>query len=67
MSFLLDTNTFRLISGDLPMQPTLSCHNLTHVYGRGETVDEAVANVSAEFAAGEMCLLQGSGCVASVG
>lgn len=41
------------------MQPTLACRNLAHVYGRGDMAERAIANVSVEFAAREMCLLMG--------
>lgn len=41
------------------MQSTLSCQNLTHVYGRGEVAERAVEDVSVEFAPGESCVLMG--------
>lgn len=41
-----------------PMKP-LICQDLTHVYGRGETAEAAISDVTAEFAAGETCVLMG--------
>src|SRR5487761_995115 len=37
----------------------LYCRNLTHLYGRGETAESALADVSAEFAPGETCVVMG--------
>jgi ABC-type lipoprotein export system ATPase subunit len=37
----------------------LYCRNLTHVYGQGETAEVALDGVTAEFAAGEACVLMG--------
>ncbi|HET6880277.1 MAG TPA: ABC transporter ATP-binding protein [Pirellulales bacterium] len=37
----------------------LYCQNLTHVYGRGDMAETALADVSLEFEAGETCVLMG--------
>lgn len=37
----------------------LSCHNLTHTYGKAGTPETALSDVSVEFAASEACLLMG--------